>query len=94
MQHVDFIAIGPLLILFVFIIAVMLLTIAVAAFYSRTHADSARVVLVTIVVYGVGVILSNLASLLADKPLKPVYIVVFGVAALISFILLLMPERS
>ncbi|MFN8372282.1 MAG: hypothetical protein U0694_05320 [Anaerolineae bacterium] len=76
------------------LIAAMLLTIALAAFYSRAYADSARVALVTIVVYGVGVILSNLASLLADKPMKLAYVVVFGAAALISFGLLLVPERS
>lgn len=66
------------------LIAAMLLTLCAAALYSRRFAEPARITLVVIVIYGLGVIVSNLINLLGDKPLKPVYIVVFGVAGLIS----------
>lgn len=70
------------------LIAVMLLTICAAALYSRRFADTARITHLVIVVYGVGVVVANLISLLSDKPLKPVYAAVFGIAALISFAML------
>lgn len=75
------------------LIAVMLLTIAVAVFYSHRYADTARVTLVTIIVYGLGVIASNIAMMLENKPMRPAYIVVFGIAALVSFVLLTLKQK-
>jgi hypothetical protein len=76
------------------LIAVMLLTIAVAAIYSRNHADTARITHVVILVYGFGVIASNIANLLENKPMKFAYVVVFGVAALVSVALLTMKRNQ
>ncbi len=76
------------------LIAVMLLTIAVAAIYSRNYVDTARITLIAIVVYGFGVIAANIANLLDNKPLKPVYVVVFGIAALISLGLLIVNREQ
>jgi hypothetical protein len=67
------------------LIAVMLLTICAAALYSHRFADTARITQLVIVVYGVGVVVSNFISLLSDKPLKPIYVALFGIAALVSF---------
>jgi hypothetical protein len=75
------------------LIAVMLLTIAVAAFYSRNHADTARITLYTIIVYGLGIVASNVAALLDNKPMKLVYLIAFGGVALISIALLAIDQK-
>lgn len=70
------------------LIAVMLLTLATAAFYSLRDADTARVTLVVLVVYGLGAALANLWSATAGKPVQPLYVLVFGVMGIISLVLL------
>lgn len=66
------------------LIAVMLLALAVGALYSLRSADVARLMLSVIVVYGVGVVIANLINLAGGKPIKPVYLIAFGLLALIS----------
>lgn len=69
------------------LIAVMLLTIAAGAAYSARHADRARVMLVTMVVYGLGVAAANLYQLVADRPVKWSYVLVFLGLALLAALL-------
>lgn len=66
------------------LIAVMLLTISAAAFYSRNRADTAHLTHVLVLVYGLGVVAANIAHALEGKPVKPVYVAVFGIMAFIS----------
>lgn len=70
------------------LIAAMLLTIALAAFTSRHFRDTGRLTLRVLLVYGVGVIAANIAGALEGKPVKPVYIAVFGGMALVSAVVL------
>lgn len=69
------------------LIAVMLLAIAAGAAYSARHADRARVMLVMLVVYGLGVMAANLANLLADRPVKWSYVLAFLGLALLAALL-------
>lgn len=71
------------------LIAVMLLTIATAAFYSLRDGDTARMTLVVLVVYGLGAALANLWSATAGKPIQPLYVLVFGVIGIMSLVLLM-----
>jgi hypothetical protein len=66
------------------LIAVMLLTICAAAFYSRNRADTADLTHLLVLVYGLGVVAANSAHALEGKPIKPLYVAVFGVMAFIS----------
>lgn len=66
------------------LIAVMLLTICAAAFYSRNRADSAHLTHMLVLVYGLGVVAANIAHALEGKPIKPLYVAVFAVMAFIS----------
>ncbi|MBI1277689.1 MAG: hypothetical protein GC179_06140 [Anaerolineaceae bacterium] len=66
------------------LIAVMLLTIAVAAVYSLQSADLARVTLITMTVYGFGAALANLWNVTTGKPVQPLYAIVFGIMGLVS----------
>jgi hypothetical protein len=68
------------------LIAVMLLTIAVAALYSLRDADLARVTLAVLTVYGIGAALANLWSVTAGKPVQPLYVAIFGIIGIISLI--------
>lgn len=69
------------------LIAVMLLTLATAALYSLKDADTARVTLVVMVVYGLGAALANLWSATAGRPVQPLYVGVFGVMGVVSLVL-------
>lgn len=66
------------------LIAVMLLTIAGAAFYSASDARLAQTTLLTITLYGIGVVAAGLWNLTAGKPVPVLYVAVFGLFALIS----------
>ena len=70
------------------LISVMLLTIAVGAAYSFRLADVAQLMLMTIVVYGLGLAFASLWNGLAGKPIPLVYLSVFGILAVISALLL------
>ncbi|MCA0455175.1 MAG: hypothetical protein LCI00_14465 [Chloroflexi bacterium] len=69
------------------LIAVMLLTIATAALYSLDDADTARVTLVVVLVYGFGAALANLWSVTAGRPVQPLYVLVFGLMGVMSLVL-------
>ena len=71
------------------LIAVMLLTIAVGAVYSRRYADVSRVMLGVIAVYGLGVMLANLWNILANLPINLSYVAAFGIMFLVSATLLM-----
>ena len=76
------------------LIAVMLLTVAVTAWYGWRRADTARLALAVAVVYGVGVALASLWNAVQDKPVRPAYVAVFGAVALVSAGLLLVERLS
>lgn len=69
------------------LIAVMLLTIAGAALYSRRHAYLAQTALATIALYGIGVVAAGLWNLTAGKVVPLAYVAFFGVLALLSAVL-------
>jgi hypothetical protein len=71
------------------LIAVMLLTIAFGALYSLRYADTARLMLVMIVVYSLGITLASLWNLFFGLPIKPLYTAVFSVLCLVTAVLLL-----
>jgi len=66
----------------------MLLTIAAGSAYSLRHADTARTMLAMVVTYALGLAVASLWNLVAAKPIKPAYLVVFGVIFLVSAALL------
>ena len=68
------------------LIGVMLLTIAVGSFTSFQRADVARLMLITIVTYGIGIVLASLWNMTAGKPVPMSYVIAFGVMALVSAI--------
>lgn len=61
------------------LIGVMLLTIAAGAAYSLRYADTVRVMLATTLTYAFGVAMASLWNVVGGKPIKPAYLVVFGV---------------
>jgi len=70
------------------LIGVMLLTIAAGSAYSLRYADTARTMLAMVVTYALGLAVASLWNLLAGKPIKAAYLVVFGVIFLGSVALL------
>jgi hypothetical protein len=75
------------------LIAVMLLTLAVAAFYTLWAPATSAMTLATNSLYGIGVVLANGWNLLAAKPLKPLYLFLFGLLAFVSLGLLVQQKR-
>lgn len=67
------------------LIAVMLLTIASGALVSRARADLARVALLAMVVYGLGLSAASLWGLVVGQPPRPAYAIVFGCIAAVSW---------
>ena len=76
------------------LIAVMLLTIAVGAVYALRYADVSRVMLGVIAVYGFGVTLANLWSILVSQPVNPSYVAAFVIMFLVSATLLLAGRQN
>ncbi|MEM7030560.1 MAG: hypothetical protein AAF629_13400 [Chloroflexota bacterium] len=70
------------------LIGVMLLTIAVGSITGFRRVDVARLMLIMIVTYGIGLALASLWNGLAGKPIPVSYASVFGGMAVISAILL------
>jgi hypothetical protein len=70
------------------LIAVMLLTLMVAAIYSLRAKQAAQVTLATVTVYGLGAALASLWNALADKPVPGLYVLVFGSMGVISLLLM------
>jgi hypothetical protein len=71
------------------LIAVMLLTITCGALYSLRYADTARLMLVMIVVYSLGITLASLWNLFFGLPIKILYTAVFSVLCLVTTVMLL-----
>ena len=77
------------------LIGVMLLSLAVGAVASLRSMDVARVMLVMMLVYGVGVAIGTLSLVaLAGAPMRPAYVVVFGLIGVISAALLVKSASS
>jgi len=76
------------------LIAVMLLTITVGAAYGSSEANTSRVMLGVAAVYGAGVALANLWSMLETKPIKAPYLIAFSITLLVSTTLLLVDRPS
>lgn len=70
------------------LIGVMLLTLAVGALRSLRHADVARLMLAMLLTYGLGLAAASIWNSFSAKPIKPAYVVVFGVLALGSLFVL------
>lgn len=70
------------------LIGVMLLSIAVGTGYGLRHQDSARLMLATVTIYGIGLSIASLWNLLVGKPVPLSYLIVFGLIALISAVFL------
>jgi len=70
------------------LIATMLFTITAGAITSYRRADVARLMLITILIYGIGLTVASLWNLTVGKPIPLFYLGVFGSIALISAILL------
>lgn len=71
------------------LIAVMLLTITVGALYSFRYAGTARMMLVMIMVYSLGLSVASLWNLFLGLPIKTLYTAVFSVIFLVTTVLLL-----
>lgn len=69
------------------LIGVMLVTITVGALYSFRYADTARMMLVMIMVYSLGITVASLWNLFFGLPIKPLYTSVFGVILLVSTVI-------
>jgi hypothetical protein len=70
------------------LIGVMLLAIASGLLYSFRHRDVARVMLATLVAYGVGLATASVWSLRDGSPLPTSYFVVFSLVSVISLLVL------
>lgn len=70
------------------LISVMLLTIATGSLYSLGVADTARMMLWVTVIYGAGLAVASLWNLFADRPVPVSYVIIFGVMAAVSGVLL------
>jgi hypothetical protein len=70
------------------LIGVMLLTLAAGSAISLRCADVARLMLAMLLTYGFGLAASSAWNILAGKPLKPAYLVVFGVIGFGSLLVL------
>jgi hypothetical protein len=73
------------------LIAVMLLALAVTAFYARTYRDTARLFLSIVIVYGLGVVAANLWN---PAAIKVLYVAVFAALFIISALLLLTDRKT
>lgn len=75
------------------LIAVMLLTIAVAALYSLRSDSAAQVTLVTMIVYGFGGALAGLLNSAAGKLIPLFYVLALGIMGIISTFFYLQHRR-
>jgi hypothetical protein len=70
------------------LIGVMLLTIAGGSLYSLRRAGLSRLMLAMIVTYSLGLAAAALWSVLLGQPVKPAYVMVFGLVCVVSAVLL------
>lgn len=66
------------------LIGVMLLAIATGLLYSFRWRDVSRVMLLTLITYGMGLSMASLWNLWLDKPVPLSYLVVFGTVTVLS----------
>jgi hypothetical protein len=66
------------------LIGVMLLTIAGGSLYSLRFVDSSRHMLAMTLTYSLGLAAASLWNMVGGKPVKPAYLVVFGIVFLVS----------
>lgn len=71
------------------LIGVMLLAIAAGSAYSLRYTDVSRLMLAMTAAYGLGLAVASLWNVLADRPIKVSYLVVFGVIFAVSSALLM-----
>jgi hypothetical protein len=76
------------------LISVMLLAIAIGAVYGSGTHDTSKAMLWVLVIYGAGVTVANLWNALANKPVMFSYVIVFGLIAIISALLLVIDRRT
>ena len=69
------------------LIGVMLVTITVGVLYSFRYADTARMMLVMIMVYSLGITVASLWNLFFGLPIKPLYTSVFSVIWLVTTVM-------
>jgi hypothetical protein len=75
------------------LISVMLLAIAVGALYSRRSSDPARIMLAMLAIYSLGLALSSLWNAFFGLPVRPAYLVVFGIIGVGSLALLIIERK-
>lgn len=76
------------------LIGVMLLAIMAGALHSRRSADLARIVLLTTIVYAIGLTAASLWGLLLGQPARPGYAVAFAAIAIGSALALASERRA
>lgn len=77
------------------LIGVMLLTLTAGCLYANRYADTARMMLVMIFVYSLGISVAALWNLWHALPIQPLYISVFGAIFLVTAVLVAIdkPQR-
>jgi hypothetical protein len=74
------------------LIAVMLLTVAAACFYSKRYDSAARMTLAIMIVYGFGAVIAGLINLTVGRPEPALYVRALGAIAIVSAVLLFRRE--
>lgn len=69
------------------LIGVMLLTLTVGSFYAQRYADTARMMLVMILVYSLGITLAGMWNLWLAMPIQPLYIAIFSSILIVTTVL-------
>jgi hypothetical protein len=70
------------------LIGVMLLAIATGALYGRQATATARIILLTIITYALGIVLACAWNALVGRPIPISYLLIFGLTAIFSLALL------
>lgn len=76
------------------LIGVMLLAIGAGCVYAFARADTARLMEITTVVYAVGLASASLWNAVLAKPIKPAYVGVFAVIAVVCMIVLVIDRPA
>jgi hypothetical protein len=76
------------------LIGVMLLAIAAGNLFGHTRADTARLMEITTLVYAIGLAAASAWGAVLSKPVKPAYVVAFGVIGALCASLLVVDRRE
>jgi hypothetical protein len=76
------------------LIGVMLMTIAIGSLYSFRYADTARMMLIMILVYSLGITVASMWNMFYGLPIKILYASVFSVIFLVTAVLYLSDRQS